>query len=186
MASENFDISKLIQQNNNFSQKTLLSYVWRLSVPSIFAQISSIVMQYIDAAMVGHIGANAAAAIGLVSPSMWLFGGICHSFSTGFIVQVAQAVGAGERQRAKQLLRESIVACIAVAGIVAAISCAISGKLPVLLGAEHAIHHDASIYFFCVSVDAANFSDSVLVQRHAASKRRYENAGHFKRAHVCA
>ncbi|MBP3709263.1 MAG: MATE family efflux transporter [Treponema sp.] len=148
MASENFDISKLIQQNNNFSQKTLLSYVWRLSVPSIFAQISSIVMQYIDAAMVGHIGANAAAAIGLVSPSMWLFGGICHSFSTGFIVQVAQAVGAGERQRAKQLLRESIVACIAVAGIVAAISCAISGKLPVLLGAEHAIHHDASIYFF--------------------------------------
>lgn len=36
-----------------------------LSVPAVIAQLSSIVMQYIDAAMVGHLGA------GLRLPSGW-------------------------------------------------------------------------------------------------------------------
>ncbi len=44
-----------------------------LSVPAVVAQLSSIVMQYIDAAMVGSLGAEEAAAIGLVSTTTWLF-----------------------------------------------------------------------------------------------------------------
>ena len=36
----------------------------QLSVPAIIAQLSSIVMQYIDAAMVGSLGAEESAAIG--------------------------------------------------------------------------------------------------------------------------
>ncbi len=44
-----------------------------LSVPSIMAQLChNILMQYIDATMVGHIGKDAAAAIGLISTSTWL------------------------------------------------------------------------------------------------------------------
>ena len=38
-----------------------------LSAPAIMAQLSSIAMQYIDASMVGSLGANASASIGLVS-----------------------------------------------------------------------------------------------------------------------
>ena len=47
-----------------------------LSVPAIMAQVSSIAMQYIDASMVGSLGANAAASIGLVSTTTWLFWGL--------------------------------------------------------------------------------------------------------------
>lgn len=46
-----------------------IELVWRLSLPAIFAQISFVMVQYIDAAMVGHLGANPAASIGLVSSS---------------------------------------------------------------------------------------------------------------------
>ena len=45
-----------------------------LSVPAVIAQLSSIVMQYIDAAMVGHLGAEASASIGLISTTTWLSG----------------------------------------------------------------------------------------------------------------
>ena len=41
--------------------------VWRLSLPAILAQITSVVMQYIDAAMVGQLGAAASASIGLTA-----------------------------------------------------------------------------------------------------------------------
>ena len=60
----------------------------RLSIPAILAQISSIVMQYIDASMVGRLGANASGAIGLVSSTTWLFGGLCIAVTTGFTVQI--------------------------------------------------------------------------------------------------
>ena len=46
-----------------------------LSYPAILAQLSSVLMQYIDTAMVGHLGAAAGASIGLVSTCMWMFGG---------------------------------------------------------------------------------------------------------------
>ena len=46
-------------------QQTLLAL--QLSIPAILAQVSSIAMQYIDSSMVGHLGREASAAIGLVA-----------------------------------------------------------------------------------------------------------------------
>ena len=46
-----------------------------LSYPAILAQLSSVLMQYIDTSMVGHLGPAAGASIGLVSTCLWLFGG---------------------------------------------------------------------------------------------------------------
>ena len=46
--------------------KPQIRQVWTLSLPAILTQITTIVMQYIDSAMVGALGANASAAIGLV------------------------------------------------------------------------------------------------------------------------
>ena len=49
-----------------------LSMILSLSIPAILAQISSVIMQYIDASMVGQLGANASASIGLVASTTWL------------------------------------------------------------------------------------------------------------------
>ena len=54
-----------------------LQAVIRLSIPAVLSQISATAMQYIDATMVGSLGANASAAIGLVSSSTWLLSGLC-------------------------------------------------------------------------------------------------------------
>ena len=53
-----------------------MGQVIRLSAPAILAELSSMAMQYIDAAMVRSLGANASASIGLVSTSTWLLGGL--------------------------------------------------------------------------------------------------------------
>ena len=73
-----------------------------LSAPAMLAQLSYIVMQYIDASMVGRLGADASASIGIVSTTMWLFGGLCSSVSTGFSVQVAHAIGANKEDARKR------------------------------------------------------------------------------------
>ena len=74
--------------------KQQLELTIRLSIPAVVAQISYIVMQYIDASMVGSLGAEASASIGLVSTSTWLFWGVCVASATGFSVQVAHHIGA--------------------------------------------------------------------------------------------
>lgn len=64
----------LIRDGRPMTLRQQLRLTVELSVPAIIAQLSSIIMQYIDAAMVGRIGAEASASIGLVSTTTWLSG----------------------------------------------------------------------------------------------------------------
>lgn len=66
----------LIREGKQMTLGQQLRLTAYLSVPAIMAQVSSIAMQYIDASMVGSLGAEAAASIGLVSTTTWLFWGI--------------------------------------------------------------------------------------------------------------
>ena len=119
----------------------------RLSIPAILAQISSIVMQYIDASMVGRLGANASGAIGLVSSTTWLFGGLCIAVTTGFTVQIAQAVGAGEDKSARNIMKQGLIIALCISVILALVAALISTPLPSWLGGEAAIQKMASQYF---------------------------------------
>lgn len=123
-----------------------------LSVPAVVAQLSSIVMQYIDASMVGSLGAEASAAIGLVSTTTWLFGGLLSAAASGFSVQVAHRIGAGDWEGAQRVLRQSVVAVLAFSLLLASIGAGISSSLPVWLGGTESIHRDASTYFLIISL----------------------------------
>ena len=118
-----------------------------LSIPAILAQLSNIVMEYIDAAMVGSLGANASASIGLVATSTWLLWGMCSSAATGFAVQVAHLTGASDNDGARAVLRQSLTAVMLFTAVLTAAGTAISGRLPVWLGGEDALISDAAIYF---------------------------------------
>lgn len=124
----------------------------QLSVPAIIAQLSSIVMQYIDAAMVGSLGAEESASIGLVSTTTWLFWGLCVAAATGFSVQVAHRIGAGDMQGARAILRQSVTATLGFSLLLATIGTTISGTLPKWLGGDISIRHDASLYFLIFSL----------------------------------
>ena len=126
-------------------QQTALTL--QLSFPAILAQVSSIVMQYIDAAMVGQLGRDASAAIGLVASSTWLFGGLCRALVVGFSVMVAQRIGAGEEKDARNLVKQGLCAGFAFGLLIAAVGGTIAGGLPHWLHADSSICPGASSYF---------------------------------------
>ena len=140
-----------ILQNNHPSRSTLIFTVLRLSLPAILAQLTTIAMQYIDAAMVGSLGANATGAIGLVASSTWLFSGMCIGMSTGFSVQVAQLVGAGRDKEASDVFRQALTVLFCAGILVSTVGILISGSLPVWLGGEKEILGDSSRYFLIFS-----------------------------------
>lgn len=124
----------------------------QLSIPAVIAQLSSIIMQYIDAAMVGSLGAEASASIGLVSTTTWLFGGLCVAAATGFSVQVAHKIGAGDMQGARAVLRQSLIATLGFSLLLAMLGVAISDALPGWLGGDVSIRQNASLYFLIFSL----------------------------------
>lgn len=71
-------------------------------------------MQYIDAAMVGSLGASASAAVGVVTSSTWIVSGLAYAVATGFSVQIAHATGANDAVRAKKIFREGLSICIVI------------------------------------------------------------------------
>ena len=125
-----------------------ISRVWKLSIPAILTQITTIVMQYIDSAMVGGLGENASAAVGLVASSTWLLNGIGTAVATGFSVQVAQYIGADKSRDARRVVKHGLVAALIAAMLLMGLGIGISGKLPQWLGAEPVLWEDAAAYFF--------------------------------------
>ncbi len=133
--------------NTKESLKKQITNVWKLSIPAILTQISSIVMQYIDSAMVGNLGEEASASIGLVSTSTWLLGGLISAISVGFSVQVAHAFGRKNLKEGRDILRHGLVSSIIISLILTFIGLLIFKDLPVWLKGDESIRVDASLYF---------------------------------------
>ena len=123
-----------------------------LSYPAIIAQLSSVLMQYIDTSMVGHLGATAGASIGLVSTCLWLIWGLCGACSSGFSVQVAHLIGANDFKAAREVLRQAFVSVLAFSGCIALLGMAVAGPLPRWLGGTPEIVSDATRYFFIIAL----------------------------------
>lgn len=142
----------LIREGGKLDALAQIKLTALLSFPSMMAQLVHIMMQYIDAAMVGSLGAQASASIGLVSTTIWLFGSLCSAASVGFYVQVAHKIGGGDFAGARQVLRESFLSCILFSFLLCGIGVGISNHLPHWLGGGDDICGDASTYFMYFSL----------------------------------
>ncbi|MBP1531774.1 MAG: MATE family efflux transporter [Bacteroidaceae bacterium] len=134
------------------TRREKLSLVLWLSLPAILGQLSTIVMQYIDTMMVGQLGANATASIGLVSTTCWLFGGLSASIGAGFGVLVAHHIGAKENAEARNVLRQAITVCLSLGLLISAFCVSIHSWWPVRLGGSPEVAALSSKYFLVWSL----------------------------------
>lgn len=140
-------LSARMRQGETIPLPDTAGVVLMLSIPSILEQIVVTAMEYIDAAMVGHIGAKATAAIGIVSSSTWLLHGILVGLYNAFSIQIAQYLGADRQQDARGVLRQAMLFNLAAGLAAAAFGIGISGHLPGWLGADVSLQANASAYF---------------------------------------
>ncbi len=124
-----------------------LRLIISLSVPSILAHLTITLMFFIDAAMVGKLGATASASVGLVETTLWFFSSLASACTVGFGVQVAQNIGANDFRRARQVVRTGIVTSIAFSLTLALVAVLVHRRLPFWLGGGEDIARGASIYF---------------------------------------
>ena len=140
-------LSARMRQGEDIPLSQTAQVVLALSLPSILQQMVVTAMEYIDAAMVGHIGAEATAAIGIVSSSTWLLHGVLVGLYTAFSIQIAQYLGADRQEDARGVLRQSMLFNLILGLGAAAFGIGISRFLPGWLGADPSLQANASAYF---------------------------------------
>jgi len=138
--------------------------VLSLATPAILAQLTTTMMQYIDASMVGSMGPEASAAIGLIETTTWLMGSLCSATAAGFYVQVSHQLGADDAVQARSTLRQGIMSVLMVSALIGLVALAISPFLPSWLGGNDSINATSSAYFAIIAVALPAFQFSMFSQ----------------------
>ena len=137
----------LIREGRHISRGQRVRLTLLLCGPAILAQLASVMLEFIDASMVGSLGAEASASIGLISTTTWIFNGFCIALAQGFSVQLAHRVGAGDFFGARSVLRQGLLVVSVFSLVLALLGVVIADPLPRWLGGEAGIRADASAYF---------------------------------------
>ena len=140
-------LMRLIRDKQPMSLRQQLQLTFMLSLPAILANASSVVMRFIDASMVGQLGADDSASVGLMGTTSWLFEGVLSAFAAGYAVQVAHLLGAKRNIDARQVVRQAIVVCLLFSIFMAGLGLVLCRPIPVWLDAEPHIRANATIYF---------------------------------------
>ncbi|WP_071428353.1 MATE family efflux transporter [Merdimmobilis hominis] len=144
----------MANQHDILGSKNPVRTVFLLSWPAILEQILFTAVQYVDTAMVGSLGANATAAVGINTSSIWLIGGLLNAVSTGFAVQVAQYTGAQDMDSARKVVRQAVRFCAFLGILLMGATMLIAPLIPRLMGGAPEILGDAGLYLriFCMAL----------------------------------
>lgn len=121
--------------------------VCALAWPTVVEQALQTVVQYADAAMVGRISAQAAAAVGLTATVGWLVNAPLFAMGVGVLACISRAIGARDFERAQTASAQAHLLVIFLGLLVGALTLAVAPALPGWLGAAPEIERDAALYF---------------------------------------
>ena len=123
-----------------------------LAIPAILELILSTLLQYVDTAMVGHLGEEATAAVSTTTTIGWLIGGFIHAIGIALLAMMSKAVGAKDEDRLRRLASQAVILVVCVGITVGVIALSLARFIPRWMGAAPAIRENAYKYFFIISM----------------------------------
>ena len=138
MSKRSFSI---VDENVN-PWKIIILLAW----PIFLEQILVSLVQAVDTAMVGSLGANATAAVAISQSPNMMINGVIMAMGIGFTSLVARSVGAGDKERAKELIRQAILLVIAIGLPLAVVCFCLARHIPMWMGGAEEILDTAATY----------------------------------------
>ena len=130
-----------------FVDRSRIHSLLRLAWPVMIEEALATVVQYIDAAMVGRLGAAASAAVGLTNTVTWLINAPLWAAGTGVLAVVSREFGAHHTSEGHKAAIQSIWIALIFGAVLTCITQAVSPALPGWMGAEPSLRAPASAYF---------------------------------------
>ena len=134
------------------AEREVLLMLLTLAWPTILENLLETILQYVDTAMVGHLGAQATATVSLTSTYTWLIQSVIGALGVGFLSYIARAVGEKNQGKIRKASRLAMIVALLAGGILMVITLWMAPHVPVWMGAEKAIHADATRYFIFINL----------------------------------
>jgi MATE family multidrug resistance protein len=94
---------------------SLWENIWRISWPMFLIMVFSFFVGFADVYVAGFIGPEVQAAVGFISQFYFLVTIVANAISIGTLALISRAVGSGDRKRAIDVARQSLLFSILVA-----------------------------------------------------------------------
>ena len=160
-------------QEQKINRREILKTLVMLSIPTILEEILSTLLQYVDTAMVGHLGEKATASVSVTTTVTWLVNSIPAALGVAVLSMTAKALGSGDREYLQKIAKQILILVFACGLFAGGISVILSPYIPIWMGAEPSIWQDASDYFLIVSFPMFGNDD---YGRCDSGNKRYKNA----------
>lgn len=123
-----------------------------LAIPTMIEEVLATLLQYVDTAMVGHLGEQATASVNVTTTVTWLVSSIPSAIGVGILALIAKALGQRDEELIRTLSKQALLLVVIFGIITGGISMLLAPYIPGWMGAEEAIWKDASAYFFIISI----------------------------------
>lgn len=117
------------------------------AMPTIIEHLLETIVQYIDTAMVGQIGAKATTVVGLSTSLNWLVNSPLFAIGIGFLAMVSKSLGDGNTRDMKRAANQAIIFVVVFGLFEGAVTLLLSPFIPRWMGADRRLWFDASQYF---------------------------------------
>ncbi len=132
----------------------------QLAAPAVIQQILSMILQYVDTAIVGHLGEAATASVSTSGSVNFFIHSIPVAFSVGILSLLSQAYGRKDEADIRKISALNMHLTLWFGLGLTVICLTIAPYLPIWMQADPAIRSEASGYFFIVSLPMLFFTAS--------------------------
>lgn len=140
-----------MESQGKFNKRVYRSLIY-LAIPTVIEHIMSTLLQYVDTAMVGHLGENATAAVSTTTTINWLAGSIPYALGIAVLASIAKESGAGNTEKTRKI---TVCACYLtfICGMTLMLICTfLSPYIPIWMNAKSEIRKSATSYFLIISL----------------------------------
>lgn len=134
------------------SRRNIFRSLVTLAIPIILEEILTTLLQYVDTAMVGRLGAEATSSVSLTTSVNWLIGSCFGAVGIAVVAIMSSALGAGDTGKIRRYSSQ-IVKYILVTGLlIEVLAVALSPVIPIWMQADGSIQKQAGLYFCIISL----------------------------------
>lgn len=133
------------------SGKILWALLW-LALPTMIEEVLSTLLQYVDTAMVGHLGEQATAAVSITTTITWLVNSVMAAVGTALLAMIARSSGSRDSAKICRISQQALLLTGVCGLFCGGASLILSPYIPVWMGAEEVVRPHAQAYFFIISL----------------------------------
>ncbi|MBR6085058.1 MAG: MATE family efflux transporter [Spirochaetales bacterium] len=138
----------LDRQSRRYIFRSLIT----LAIPIILEEILTTLLQYVDTAMVGRLGAEATSSVSLTTSVNWLIGSCFGAVGIAVVAIMSSALGAGDNGKIRRYSSQIVKYILATGLLIEVLAVSLSPVIPIWMQADPSIQKQAGLYFGIISL----------------------------------